>query len=142
MFEYIVVVITAIMGSIITSLSFRSGNALRSPYQPPSWVFSVVWTFIYVTYALIWARIIMPGWLSSLFLINMILNFLWVFVFFYLNNVFLSKIIIIALLILTLLQAYFLWRYSNDRYVVLGVFGLLIYAAWLTSASLLNFSVV
>lgn len=141
MYEYLVVAAVAVGGSLLTTQGIKNG-APMSKYQPPSWVFGVVWTFIYITYALIWERIPMPGWLNIFFFINMVLNLLWVYTFFYLKNVFVSQIIIIGLLGLTLFQAYALWSNSDSKYVTLGVFGLLIYAAWLTTASLLNFNVI
>jgi tryptophan-rich sensory protein len=148
--RWIIVLIVLIVGALITRNSMKSGwykkeNIRESDHQPPSYMFGIVWFVIYVIYAFSWEYLVnkhMPLWLDILFGINMILNLAWIWIFFGLGDVELSRYIIVLLLILTLFQAYSVWNFvETKKYQWTGVctFGLLIYSSWLICATVLNF---
>ena len=142
-YRAIFVLIILIVSVIITMKSMKDGiyatSFTKSPHQPPNYVFSIVWTTIYVTYAIGWEYLIrngMPSWLNTLYVINMLLNLGWTVAYFYYGNELLAKYIIIVLLLLTLFQSYAVWNYvPATKYTSLSSLSLLVYASWLTIAS-------
>jgi tryptophan-rich sensory protein len=141
MYKALIVLVVAIVGSIITYYGLKSplyDDFLLPVQQPPKWVFGLVWTFIYITYAYVWTSYIDTSYGNALFMANMVLNLLWVYVFFGSFSLGMSRVIIVMLLVLTLYQAYYLW--SSEKNGV-SVFLMLIYAAWLITATGINFSI-
>lgn len=122
-YRTLVVLFVFILGTLITIKSMKNGwyknsNILVSSSQPPSYVFSIVWIFLYALYTIIWeylAKHKLPKWLNTLFIINMVLNLSWVYAFFGYGDIALSKIIILLLLILTLYQAYAIKQYTKNK---------------------------
>lgn len=113
-----------------------------SEYQPPGYVFGIAWTVIYVTYAYVWYKFVDSKYKHILFTINMLLNFLWVWLFFgqstyTQSSLDWSKLVIIGLLGLTLYQAYLMWQTKK----LVAVIPLLLYSLWLVLASKLNFDI-
>jgi tryptophan-rich sensory protein len=139
-----IVVIAAVLGSILTMNGMKVGseynNLILSKYQPQSFIFSIVWTFIYISYAYVWVKLPSSNFTNLLFTTNMVLNFLWVYAFFTETNLSASRYIIIGLLLLTLFQAYYVYQLEIEK-SGLYIFLLLIYASWLTVASVLNFDI-
>lgn len=148
--RWIIVLFVLILGALITRNSMKSGwykkeNYEESNHQPPSYMFGIVWFCIYLIYAFSWEYLVkkcMPFWLDVLFGINMILNLSWVWIFFGLGDIELSRYIIVLLLILTAFQAYAVWNNVHTKkceWVGVTTFGLLIYTSWLICATALNF---
>ncbi len=113
---------------------------LKQPsFNPPNWVFAPVWTTLYVAMGIslymIWK--IVPGKQRNnallIFAIQLVLNFLWSFFFFYFKNIGLSLVDILALWVFIaamIIQFYKLkpWAaYLNIPYIL-----------WVSFASLLN----
>ncbi len=132
------IVLVAVLGSIFVNLGMDWFNGLVKPTQwIPNWVIPVVWTVIYVTFAvvlLIWSnKEEIPTNTKILLIINGILNILWCLVFFTLKLTFVGNIIII----LNLIAGIALWVnifLKNKAYA----YALAIYPIWLSIATTLN----
>ncbi|WP_412767088.1 TspO/MBR family protein [Tenacibaculum platacis] len=122
------------MGEGPTDQWYQSLN--KAPWTPPGWVFGAAWTFIMICFS------IYLGYLFSIsntkavkitFLIQLILNISWNFIFFNQKLVALGVVVLI-LLIITLL--YFFVNLSTDIKKVRLL--LLPYIIWLCIATSLN----
>ena len=132
------IVLVAVLGSVFVNLGMDWFNALIKPSQwIPNWVIPVVWTVIYLTFAIVLLR-----WSNKeeiqqstkiLLIINGILNILWCLVFFTLKQTFLGNVVII----LNLIFGIALWVnifLQKKNYV----YAIAIYPIWLSIASTLN----
>ena len=117
-------------------------QALNKPsFNPPDSAFGPVWTVLYILMGvsafLIWN---LPAsrnrnYALGLFLIQLILNFIWSFLFFYFKNLGLA-FIEIALLWITILIMIYRFYLQNKIAALLNV----PYLLWVTFASVLNLS--
>lgn len=132
------ILVVAVLGSVFVNLGMDWFNGLNKPSQwIPNWVIPVVWTVIYIMFAiilLIWTnKESLSKTTIGLLIANGVLNVLWCLVFFTLKQTFLGNIIII----LNLIAGILLWinifnqkrRYS---------YWLAIYPIWLSIATTLN----
>ena len=132
------IVIVAVLGSIFVNLGMDWFSGLIKPSQwIPNWIIPVVWTIIYIIFAvvlLVWSgKVEIPKATKILLIINGILNILWCLVFFTLKQTFLGNIVII----LNLIAGIALWvniflQKKNYAYWIS------IYPIWLSLASTLN----
>lgn len=132
------IVIVAVLGSVFVNLGMEWFNSLNKPTQwIPNWIIPVVWTVIYLIFAvvlLVWSNKEEITTSTKILLItNGILNILWCLVFFTLKQTFLGNIIII----LNLIAGIALWvnvfvQKKNYAYWIS------IYPIWLSLASTLN----
>ncbi len=115
--------------------------ALAKPsFNPPNWIFGPVWSILYVMIAIAGWRLwenhrsstAMKIWWAAL-----VLNFLWSPVFFGFQNLALSLVVIVALLIL--IYAFIAKTWHLDR---LAAWLFVPYAAWVSFATLLNASIL
>jgi len=132
------IVLVAVLGSVFVNLGMDWFNGLTKPSQwIPNWVIPVVWTVIYVIFA-----VVLLMWTNkenlqkstiALLIINGILNILWCLVFFTLKQTFLGNIVIILNLIagIALWVNIFLQKKTYAYWVS-------IYPIWLSIASTLN----
>lgn len=138
----LLVLLVAIGGSLITSSSINSwyftNMVIRPPQAPASIWFGIVWTTLYILYALVWRKVYQRTGTKYdwTFVLSLFLNIMWVYVFFGRKNIGAGKFIIVALLLLTLYQAYLMWDIGSGLMTLV----MLIYASWLTVASGLNFN--
>lgn len=119
-------------------------NTLNKPFfTPPSWLFGPAWTILYVLMAisavLIWKKGLQKKEVKNalkLFGIQLVLNLIWSPIFFGLHNIFLGLVIIIVMwiFILKTIQAF-------AKVNKLASYLLYPYLAWVTFATVLNFSV-
>ncbi|NCO37969.1 MAG: tryptophan-rich sensory protein [Armatimonadetes bacterium CG_4_10_14_3_um_filter_66_18] len=112
----------------------------RPPLTPPSWVFSPVWTVLYITLAssvLVYYRAPSQshvGWTSAVLIVHLITNLCWTYLFFGLRSPARALIDIVALdSSLVVLMCWF-WKSS----VLAGAL-LCPYLAWVLSATYLNY---
>lgn len=148
-FKIIATISVAVLASWITRRGLNSDaykqTVVVSQYQPPSYIFSLVWILIYVSYAYVWVRFVDTPMQNFLFAFNLVLNLLWCMVFFgpsqyNTNTIYTSRVLMLALLALTWYQAYDMWRRRRDSNdVVQSVFPLVFYGGWLVIATILNF---
>ncbi len=128
----------AALGSVFVNLGMDWFNALNKPSQwIPNIVIPIVWTTIYLTFAIVnyfwFKKGGIPKNVLILMIINGILNVLWCLTFFTLNLTFIGNIVIILNLIFGI--ALWLNIFKNEK-----VYGyiLSIYPIWLSIATTLN----
>lgn len=123
----------------VTAPSEWYANLNKPFFNPPGWLFAPVWSILYVLIAIAGWRVWTAGetTLTSLWFIQMVLNFLWSPAFFGIQMPALALVIIIVLLVT--IYAFIVKAWNRDRTSALLF---LPYAAWVTFATLLNFSIV
>lgn len=108
----------------------------KPPFNPPSWVFSPVWTALYVLIGIagwrVW-RADRGGAAMKLWWAQLALNFAWSPVFFSLHQIAMALAIILALLAAIL--GFIMTSLRTDR---IAAWLFVPYAAWVAFASLLN----
>lgn len=112
----------------------------RPAWAPPAWLFGPVWTALYFMMGLaawlIWSRHGFAGAALPLFLVQLVLNAAWSWIFFGLRrpDLAFAEIVLLWLLVLATLIAF--WRRQR-------VAGLLLapYLIWVTFAAALNFAI-
>lgn len=116
-------------------------DTLNKPaFTPPSWVFAPAWTILYLMIFLSFMIFIMTKTMQdktlgvSLFLVQLILNFLWSPVFFYWKNITLSFVIIILLLGFLLMTIINFYKISKWSAILL-----IPYFLWICYATYLNY---
>ena len=132
------IILVAVLGSIFVNLGLPWFNDLIKPSQwIPNWVIPVVWTVIYITFAvvlLLWtSKESLSKSTVGLLVANGILNILWCLVFFTLKLTFIGNIVII----LNLIAGVSLWLnifMQRKTYA----YWLSIYPIWLSIATTLN----
>ncbi len=131
------------LGSILSSdaSSIWYFNLQKPSFNPPSWLFGPVWTALYlmigVSSYLVWkkrAQIAQLPRTSALYFIQLVLNVLWSFLFFYAHNIGAALIEIVALLVAILINASVFYKIDKTA-------GLLFipYLLWVCFATLLNY---
>lgn len=131
-------------GSMITTPNINNWYAgLSKPFfNPPNWVFGPVWTILYImmgiSLSLVWQKkTSLTNKALSIFFVQLGLNYLWSFSFFYLQNPTLAFFNILLLLIIII------WTLDIFKKISKTAFYLLIpYIAWVSFATLLNLSIV
>jgi tryptophan-rich sensory protein len=116
-------------------------NLSQAPWNPPSWVYTLIWTVLYILIGLTAytgiksdPRIYVFG---LLFIIGMILNVLWAFIFFAVQSIIGGFVILMILDLVVLAQCIYLLCQTNRPAKITG--GLLfIYLIWLVYATSLN----
>ncbi len=114
---------------------------VKPSFNPPNWLFAPVWSMLYammgVAAGLVWHRIdtdrinVRKG--LQFFAIQLVLNFLWSYLFFGLHNPLLA-LLELAVLWLMIFETYAVFR-KVDK--IAGML-LLPYLAWVTFAGILN----
>lgn len=114
------------------------------PLSPPSWLFPVVWTILYILMAVSFARVYIKRKNSprmrrnavGIYALNLFFNFLWSILFFNCGAYLFSFIWLLALWIIILIM--FLNFYRTDK---TAGFLLLPYILWVTFAGYLNLAI-
>ncbi len=114
----------------------------KSALTPPGNVFAVVWGVLYilmgVSVGLVWGRHTSASWmLLIMFLLQLFLNLLWSFCFFYMQLPVLALVVLLALFLTV--AAYVVGCYGQNR---LAAFLNVPYMLWLLFATYLNGYVV
>ena len=111
----------------------------RPSFSPPNWIFGPVWTILYILLGislyLIWKQIPSKERNNALliFSLQMFLNFIWSFVFFYFNQIGLALIVIVGLWISIVFMLISFYKLKpSAAYLNLP------YLLWVTFASVLN----
>ena len=133
-----------LIGSISSYFTLNSIESwymtLNKPFfNPPNWIFWPVWTLLYV---LIWISfyLVWNKWfwrnknkLKTVYFLQLFLNFLWSFSFFYLENPLLWLINIIFLWIFILYDIFLFYKIDKKSWILL-----IPYLLWVSFASILN----
>ncbi len=131
------------VGSIFTAKSVSTWYAgLNKPsFNPPSWVFGPVWTFLYilmgVSLYLVWSKGLGTGGVKAamvIFGVQLLLNILWSLLFFGLQNPLLALIEIVLLWVMILVNILYFYKISP-----LSAYLLVPYILWVSFAAVLNF---
>lgn len=130
--------IVAGLGSLFVNLGMEWFATLDTPSEfPPNFIIPIVWSIIYVVFA-----IVLCVWVSKeslpistiiLLIINGIFNILWCLLFFTLNQTLWGVISIVILLILAYLLVINVYKYNK----VYSYF-IAIYPLWVSIATTLN----
>ena len=132
------ILVVAVLGSVFVNLGMYWFNNLNKPSQ---WIFNpiipIVWTVIYIAFAVIlvlWTnKEELPKSTLILLIINGILNILWCLIFFTLKQTFVGNIAII----LNLIFGVALWVNIFTKQKLYS-YVLVIYPIWLSIATTLN----
>ena len=128
------VIATAILGSHYTQQSVGTSwyKDIKPSFAPPSWVFPVVWTTLYILLAIAFAESIGgPAFLTVLHVVNLFLNVAWCYTFFGQRDPNKALGILVGNLGVAIAIA-FLTRIDLVRWLMIP------YIAWLTFATALN----
>ncbi|HKC69191.1 MAG TPA: TspO/MBR family protein [Bacteroidia bacterium] len=112
-------------------------------WNPPSYLFGPVWTFLYftlgVSFWLLWKKDI-PSQTKSkaqlLFLIQLFSNFLWSILFFTFHSPFLALVDIALMIVITLFIILYFMRISQAAALLL-----IPYISWISFAAVLNYNI-
>ncbi|MGY8808292.1 MAG: TspO/MBR family protein [Gammaproteobacteria bacterium] len=110
-------------------------DLVKSPLNPPSFVFGVVWPILYALMAFVAFKSADKIW--KLFIPQLILNAAWSWIFFYMHAPLLA---LINISILILLNQKILVILINESRLLFWLY--LPYVLWLTFAAFLNASIV
>ena len=132
------ILVVAILGSVFVNLGMDWFNSLTRPTQwIPNIVIPIMWTIIYLIFAIVNFNWIkgegVPKVVKILMIVNGILNVLWCLTFFTLKLLFVGNIVIIFNLIAGIL----LWISIFKSKQIYSYF-LAIYPVWLSIATTLN----
>ena len=136
--SFAVIILVAVLGGIFVYLGMDWYNGLTRPTEwIPNIVIPIVWTIIYIAFAVInfswYKRENIPKCTVILMLINAVLNVLWCLTFFTLNLLLIGNVMILLNLIAGFILLANILKYKK-------LFGgiLCIYPIWLSIATTLN----
>ena len=134
-----IVLMVATIPSLFMDTKSTWYECIRPSITPPNIVFPITWTLLYTMIAVVLAQMFVlpaPTLVISVFLINLALNVVWSFAYFYMRRISLALIILLMIWLTTLylvVQAFLL--FPSRKWVG---FLLLPYLFWITFATVLN----
>ena len=134
-----VLIIIPLLGGIIVSLllNFDIYKEIQLPsYAPPSILFPIVWSILYIGMGVVLFRIRNDFLELVIFLSQLILNYLWCFIFFTFKQFLLSYIVILLLDFLILYLLFLLFKKDRVSFYII-----IPYLLWCVFASFLNYSI-
>lgn len=117
-------------------------NLQKPSFQPPSWLFSPVWTLLYILMGVaLWKVWKKPNSRErniaiTIFFAQLLFNFLWSIIFFNWHGVGMALIDILILWVLILSTIFSFGKLSKT-----AAWLLVPYISWVTFASILNYSI-
>jgi tryptophan-rich sensory protein len=134
----LLVILTSVIGSLanvyINSDDWYA-NLVKSPLNPPSFVFGIVWPILYAIMAFVSFK--MADKISNLFIAQLIANAAWSWMFFYFHA---PVIALVDIIILIYLNQKILKIFKGESTVLFYLY--LPYLIWLSFAAFLNASIV
>ena len=125
---------------MITSNYMDYNDLIKPTLSPPGIVFPIVWTIIYlligISYTLLKEKGEAPKETQQLYYTQLILNYLWTFIFFVFRLRLLSVLWIIILDVLVVIMTYQFYRQNKLSGILL-----ISYVLWLLFATYLNISI-
>ena len=137
----IAIVSTLLVGGLAGFLSMNSMGIYSfintPPLAPPSWLFPVVWTILYILMGISVAiYFTKTNKVPTIYILQLLVNFIWPLIFFNLQAYFLSFIVILLLIALVILMINEFSKVSK-----LAAFLQIPYLLWLLFASYLNLAI-
>ena len=134
------IIVVAGLGTLFVNIGMSWFDSLLKPAQwIPNFVIPIVWTVIYLTFAVLGVVTIVkkqiPRNIIVFLIINGALNVLWCLTFFTLKQLFIGNIVIIINLIFAFILLNEIKKYNKTFYWIL-----LIYPIWISIATTLNTS--
>ena len=134
----LLVILTSIIGSL-ANLNINSDGwyeeLIKSPLNPPSYVFGIVWPILYVVMAFVSFRV--ADKIALIFIIQLIFNAAWSWLFFYFHF---PVVALIDIAILIYLNQKILLIINKESRILFYLY--LPYLIWLFFAAFLNASIV
>ena len=134
----LLVILTSVIGSLanvyINSDDWYA-NLVKSPLNPPSFVFGIVWPILYAIMALVSFK--MANKISNLFIAQLIANAAWSWMFFYFHA---PVIALVDIIVLIYLNQKILKILKGESTLLFYLY--LPYLIWLSFAAFLNASIV
>ena len=134
----LLVILTSVIGSLaniyINSDDWYSG-LIKSPLNPPSYIFGIVWPILYSIMAFVSFKIAEK--ISTLFIMQLIFNAAWSWLFFYFHA---TVIALLDISILILLNQKILIILREESKLLFYLY--LPYLIWLSFAAFLNASII
>lgn len=128
------------LGGIITEQSVKTWypTLIKPSWNPPNWVFPIVWTILYTMMGIsLWLIIETHSYYKTpayiAFGIQLFLNFIWSWLFFYLHSPLQAFLDIILLWVAIVVTIRLFWQHSH-----LAAYLLVPYLFWVTYAISLN----
>lgn len=111
-------------------------NLNQAPWTPPGWIFGVAWTIIMLCFSVYLSKlftVIKTKLLITVYILQVILNVSWNFIFFNLHQVLFA---LMTIILLTVVIFYMFFKYKKTANNI--SFLLLPYMVWLIIATSLN----
>lgn len=136
----IILVITLVIGclpSLLVNMNFLD-NIVKPSFYPPKLAFPIVWTILFILMSLSLALVINKGNKRDIIIyaVQLLVNSIWLFIFFGAKQYQLGFIWIILLFILVLVMAIFYYRENKISFYLL-----IPYLIWLCIAFYLNLNI-
>ena len=134
----LLVILTSIIGSLANLYINSDGwyeELIKSPLNPPSYVFGIVWPILYVIMAFVSFRV--ADKIALIFVIQLIFNAAWSWLFFYFHF---PEVALIDIAILIYLNQRILLIINKESRILFYLY--LPYLIWLFFAAFLNASIV
>ena len=134
----LLVILTSIIGSLANLYINSDGwyeELIKSPLNPPSYVFGIVWPILYVIMAFVSFRV--ADKIALIFIIQLIFNAAWSWLFFYFHF---PVVALIDIAILIYLNQRILLIINKESRILFFLY--LPYLIWLSFAAFLNASIV
>ena len=134
-----IVTVAAGIASYFTNVGLKSkeyNKLIKPSWYPPGYAIGIAWTIIYLLYSYSWSKVEVP-YIDKLFWLNIILNVLWCFVFFYLDKSSLALVVLIALVGTLVSQIMYFYKYD-----MLASLLLIPYLLWCCFATFLNYTLI
>ena len=134
----LLVILTSIIGSLANIYINSDGwyeELIKSPLNPPSYVFGIVWPILYVIMAFVSFRV--ADKIALIFIIQLIFNAAWSWLFFYFHF---PLVALIDITILIYLNQRILLIINKESRILFYLY--LPYLIWLSFAAFLNASIV
>ena len=134
----LLVILTSILGSL-ANIYINSDdwylNLVKSPLNPPSFVFGIVWPILYVIMAFVSFK--MADKIAGLFIAQLLANAAWSWIFFYFHA---PVIALLDISLLIFLNQKILIKLKEESLILFYLY--LPYIVWLSFAAFLNASIV
>lgn len=133
------------LGSMFTMESVKTWyTTINKPsFNPPNWVFAPVWTTLYVLMGIASFRVWQKRktmqwfhWAVIVYIVQLVFNLMWSFIFFELHQIGFALIEIVLLLLLILINAFIFYRFDK-----LAGWLFLPYFLWVSFATYLTYAI-